>query len=246
MSTRPVDDVLELFAMKGDECYGEAISQRHHALQCAVVVQEAGSADELVAAALLHDIGHLVADREFGARSDMSLEDDRHEAVGARWVARRFGPQVARPIALHVVAKRYRCTVDPLYYDALSPTSKATLQAQGGRLAPDAVRRFEADPGSRQRSSFATRTKPARTPTPRHHPWRTSCLSSIASRARGGSGRNRQPRLPFTICERRRRAARAPGSSPHAPSVPQRAGRCGKHGRSATDFDLPLCVLAPG
>jgi len=147
MSTRPVDDVLELFAMKGDECYGEAISQRHHALQCAVVVQEAGSADELVAAALLHDIGHLVADREFGARSDMSLEDDRQEAVGARWVARRFGPQVARPIALHVVAKRYRCTVDPLYYDALSPTSKATLQAQGGRLAPDAVRRFEADPG---------------------------------------------------------------------------------------------------
>ena len=67
--------------------------------------------------------------------------------IGARWVAARFGSGVARPVALHVLAKRYRCTLDAACLAALSPASVRSLQAQGGLLDPAAVTRFEAHPG---------------------------------------------------------------------------------------------------
>jgi gamma-butyrobetaine dioxygenase len=59
-------------------------------------------------------------------------------------VAARFGPGAARPVALHVLAKRYRCTLDPKYKAALSPASVRSQQAQGGLLDPPAIARFEA------------------------------------------------------------------------------------------------------
>jgi len=46
-----------------------------------------------------------------------------------------------------VMAKRWRCTTDPEYYQTLSPASRASLQAQGGLLSPDVATRFEAHPG---------------------------------------------------------------------------------------------------
>ncbi len=147
MTMGPADQVLALFSSRGHEHHGEVIDQQSHALQSAVLAQAVGADDALVVAALLHDIGHLVAAAGHGPRSDRSIDDDHHEAVGARWVAPRFGPIVARPIALHVVAKRYRCTVDPAYFDTLSPTSIETLQAQGGLLDTEAVARFEAHRG---------------------------------------------------------------------------------------------------
>jgi gamma-butyrobetaine dioxygenase len=142
-----VDEVLELFAQRGHEHHGEVVDQRRHALQCATLAQRSGAGDALVAAALLHDIGHLLAEADHGERADLAVDDDHHEAVGARWTSPRFGPAVSRPIALHVLAKRYRCTVDPGYLDSLSPASALTLRAQGGVLDADAVARFEADPG---------------------------------------------------------------------------------------------------
>ena len=142
-----IDEVLELFAAKGDEFYGEAINQRRHGLEAATVAQERGAGDVLVVAALLHDIGHFLAELSEGPRGDMERDDDHHEAVGARWLAPRFGPQVAQAVALHVTAKRYRCTVDPSYDESLSTTSRLTLEAQGGLLSPEEVARFEAHPG---------------------------------------------------------------------------------------------------
>jgi gamma-butyrobetaine dioxygenase len=142
-----VDDVVRLFDEHGAEHHGEVVDQRSIALQCAALARAEAAPDHLVAAALLHDIGHLVVAAGSGARVDLSVEDDRHEAAGARWVVPRFGPSVARPIALHVLAKRYRCTVDPTYAASLSPTSVATLRTQGGLLDGAAVTRFEALPG---------------------------------------------------------------------------------------------------
>lgn len=142
-----VSEVLSLFESKGDEFYGEAINQRRHGLEAATVAQDRGAGDVLVVAALLHDIGHFLADLSDGPRADLEVDDDHHEAVGARWLAPRFGPHVAQAVALHVVAKRYRCTVDPSYYESLSTTSQQTLEAQGGRLSPEEVARFEAHPG---------------------------------------------------------------------------------------------------
>ena len=142
-----VEEVLALLARRGHEHHGEVVDQRRHGLQCAALARAAGASDHLVVAALLHDIGHLVATGTAGGR-DQYDDDDHHEAVGARWVAPRFGPAVAGPVALHVVAKRYRCTVDPGYAAALSPTSVQTLQAQGGLLDAAGVARFEAHPGA--------------------------------------------------------------------------------------------------
>jgi phosphonate degradation associated HDIG domain protein len=138
------EEVEELFARRGGEFHGEAVDQRSHALQCAALARASGAGDALTAAALLHDIGHLLG----GADTGQADADDRHEFVGARWVSARFGPAVARPVALHVLAKRYRCTVDPAYAADLSPTSTRTLAAQGGLLDADAAARFAAHPGA--------------------------------------------------------------------------------------------------
>jgi predicted HD phosphohydrolase len=144
----PVDEVVALFAQRGGEYHGEVVDQRRHALQCATQARAAGASDQLVAAALLHDVGHLVAPDLPDGRPDLAGDDDHHEALGARWVAARFGPAVAQPVALHVLAKRYRCTVDPEYLATLSPASVRSQEAQGGLLDPAAVTRFEAHPGS--------------------------------------------------------------------------------------------------
>lgn len=140
-------EVLVLMADQGDEHHGEVIDQRSHALQCATLALAEGATDPLVATALLHDIGHLVVSTDGHPRDDLSIDDDHHEAVGARWLAPRFGPTVARAVALHVLAKRYRCTVDPSHAAALSPTSTATLAAQGGLLSEEEAARFAAHPG---------------------------------------------------------------------------------------------------
>jgi predicted HD phosphohydrolase len=140
-----VESLLELFERRGGEHYGEDVTQQQHALQCAELARRAGATDTLVAAALLHDVGHLAADaRGPGWRDE--VDDDHHEAVGARILASVFGPGVAAPVALHVVAKRWRCTVDPPYRDALSTASVATLVAQGGLLGAAERARFEAHP----------------------------------------------------------------------------------------------------
>lgn len=46
-----------------------------------------------------------------------------------------------------MLAKRWRCTIDPDYFDELSPASQITLIAQGGSLNTDERLRFEAQPG---------------------------------------------------------------------------------------------------
>ncbi|HEV3328659.1 MAG TPA: HD domain-containing protein [Acidimicrobiales bacterium] len=140
-----VEELLELYALHGALRYGEDVTQIQHALQCAALARDGGASDELVAAALLHDVGHLVAGAH-GPRWRDDVDDDRHEALGAKVLAVVLGTEVAAPVALHVTAKRWRCAVEPGYHDALSSTSKATLVAQGGPLDEAARARFEAHP----------------------------------------------------------------------------------------------------
>jgi gamma-butyrobetaine dioxygenase len=141
-----VGEIIGLYERLGDEPYGEDVSQRAHALQCAALARAANARDELVAAALLHDVGHFLgAARHAGWRDD--VDDDHHEDLGARALARLFGPGVAAPVALHVCAKRWRCAIDPDYLAALSVTSRATLIAQGGPMGKAGRARFEAHPG---------------------------------------------------------------------------------------------------
>jgi phosphonate degradation associated HDIG domain protein len=139
--------LFALYAERGNEPYGEAITQTEHALQCAALARAEGASDPMIAAALFHDVGHLVVEIQNEPDFKMDEDDDDHEAVGARVLAPLFGPSVAGPVALHVTAKRWRCSTDPGYYERLSEASKMTLKAQGGLLSDEECLRFEEHPG---------------------------------------------------------------------------------------------------
>jgi phosphonate degradation associated HDIG domain protein len=143
---RTVDEVLDLVDRYGGDRYDEQVSQLDHALQCAALARSEGAPDQLVAAALLHDVGHLLHLRDGG--TGPAAEDLHHEAVGARWLAPLFGPEVVGPIALHVRAKRYLCAVEPGTVEQLSDGSRASLVRQGGPLTPGQVAAFEALDGA--------------------------------------------------------------------------------------------------
>jgi len=146
MPAADVDEVLDLFERWGTERYDEDVSQLDHALQTAALAMRDGADEALVAAALLHDVGHLLELREGGIADGQTEVDLGHEGRGARWLAAVFPPSVTGPIALHVAAKRYRCAVDPAYHDGLSDGSRRSLVRQGGPMAPDEAERFAAHP----------------------------------------------------------------------------------------------------
>jgi phosphonate degradation associated HDIG domain protein len=140
-----VNEILDLFRRRGESAYfGEAVSQAEHALQAADLATREGATDALIAAALLHDIGHLLHDE--GEHVAERGVDARHEARGEAWLQSRFGPEVTEPVRLHVAAKRYLCAVDPAYVDALSPASVRSLELQGGPMRADEVTAFEQNP----------------------------------------------------------------------------------------------------
>jgi phosphonate degradation associated HDIG domain protein len=139
------DDIFATFDRRGSDAYfGEAVSMREHALQAAHFARLARAPDELVVAALLHDIGHLVED----VPDDLAdwTSDARHEDTGATWLARHFGAAVCDPVRLHVAAKRYLCATQPTYHAKLSPASVHTLNLQGGPMSPAEVAAFEREP----------------------------------------------------------------------------------------------------
>lgn len=142
-----VDEVLSLYAAHAGDRYDEEVTQLDHALQTAALARADGADDALVAAALLHDVGHLLDLAQHGRRST-STTDLGHEGRGARWLAALFPPAVTGPIALHVRAKRYRCATDAGYHDALSAGSRASLVLQGGPMSADEVAQFEVNPAA--------------------------------------------------------------------------------------------------
>lgn len=148
MPAASVAEVLELFEAYGHQHYDEEISQLDHARQCAALARAEGAPDALVAAALLHDVGHLLELRD-GGRPDGRIDVDLgHERRGARWLGAVFGRSVTGPIALHVAAKRYRCAVEPDYHAGLSAGSTASLVRQGGPMSPEEAARFAANPAA--------------------------------------------------------------------------------------------------
>ncbi|MEZ5728448.1 MAG: hypothetical protein R3E48_10870 [Burkholderiaceae bacterium] len=60
-----------------------------------------------------------------------------------RW----FVAQVARPVGMHVDAKRYLCAREPGYLGRLSDVSRTSLAIQGGPMSDDEADRFERLPG---------------------------------------------------------------------------------------------------
>lgn len=143
-----LDELLALF--DGPEAarrYDESVSEAEHARQCAVLASSEGAPAALVAAALLHDVGHLLV-RDLVPAGEALTRDRHHERAGATHLRRWFGPDVTEPVRLHVAAKRYLCATDPAYSAVLSPGSVRSLAVQGGPMTAAEVAEFEARPGS--------------------------------------------------------------------------------------------------
>jgi len=142
-----LDEVLELYRRWAGHRYDESVTQLDHALQCAALAARDEAAEPLVAAALLHDVGHLLDLAAHEGSYAARTEDLHHEVVGARYLSALFGEEVTAPIALHVEAKRYRCGADPEQLAALSPGSRRSLELQGGPASSEERRSIEATPG---------------------------------------------------------------------------------------------------
>ena len=124
-------DIENLFAERGGERYGgEPVNQLEHALQCALLAERDGADDELVTAALLHDLGHLLHD--LGETPTLRGVDDIHQYRALPFLRGLFSDAVIDAIKLHVDAKRYLCAMRPGYFADLSDDSKRSLGLQGG------------------------------------------------------------------------------------------------------------------
>lgn len=139
-----VDRILAVLHEGGAAAYfGEPVTQLEHALQTAALAEGDKAPETLIVAALLHDIGHLLAAPDSAVDPEI---DAQHEEVGDRWLSGQFGPAVTEPIRLHVAAKRYLCAVEPGYAGLLSAASRESLMLQGGPMTADEARVFRASP----------------------------------------------------------------------------------------------------
>ena len=131
-----VETLGELFAgPDARDHMDEPVPIGGHMLQAGALAEAAGAERALVAAALLHDIGHLLGEDE---------DEERHGETGARWLSQWFGAAVTEPVRLHVPAKRYLCGADAEYFGLLSAESVRTLALQGGPMTEAEASEFEA------------------------------------------------------------------------------------------------------
>jgi gamma-butyrobetaine dioxygenase len=151
MKERRSLDVVALFMARGRRRYGEGVTDLHHALQCAALARGEGADDDLVLAALVHDIGRLLA---VSAAADgqprRESPHDHHAAWGAAALRPLAPARVVAAVEAHVAAKRYLCAVDPAYADALSPGSTRSLAVQGGPMSVEERAAFEAQPWAQE------------------------------------------------------------------------------------------------
>lgn len=129
MSPGAVKDELHevLFSLVGVYDEDEPVDEFSHALQCGANAIAAGARPELVTASLFHDV----------ARSPLVTEDvgpTAHEAIAARWLEPRFGPEVAWLAGAHVAAKLYLIEHEPSYLGLLSPASVTSAQHQQAEI----------------------------------------------------------------------------------------------------------------
>ena len=137
--------LFQFFREKGQNHYDELVTQYQHAIQTAFLATEESAPESLIVAALLHDIGHLISD-EHNEMNNFRAEDLFHEDVAADFLKDLFPDSVIDPIRLHVPAKRYICTREPAYLEALSDASKHSFQLQGGFMPDEVLAAFEKEP----------------------------------------------------------------------------------------------------
>ncbi|MDM0013356.1 HD domain-containing protein [Variovorax sp. J22P168] len=140
-----LSDIQTLFERRGGEQYsGEPVTQLQHALQTAQRAEQEDADDELVTAALLHDLGHLLNDQ--GESPTLRGIDDLHQYFALPFLRGVFGERLLCAIKWHVDAKRYLCATQPAYWQSLSDDSKRSLELQGGVFPTAEAERFMSQP----------------------------------------------------------------------------------------------------
>ena len=141
MNKQIVSYFFNLFKTKGANLqYGnENVTQLEHALQCAELAEQHKQTKEIITAALLHDIGHLLYD---GKDPIYKGKDGHHENLGADYLSQYFDEKVTLPIRAHVNSKRYLAFAKKGYYDLLSEASKISLVVQGGPFTKEEAEEF--------------------------------------------------------------------------------------------------------
>ena len=133
--------IADIFQRRGADSYlGEPVTMSQHMLQAALLAENARAGDALVAAALLHDIGHYTS--EFPPDAQDQGIDNRHNEAGAAVLAPYFPKSVTDCVRHHVPAKRYLGATDPDYFARLSDASVLTLKLQGGPMDAAEVAAF--------------------------------------------------------------------------------------------------------
>jgi predicted HD phosphohydrolase len=134
-----VDQMIGVLATAVDSPLspGVPVSQLDHALQTAALLAHLHPGDdELAAAGLVHDIGHLLP----------GGTDEAHADDAARAVRRALGERVAGIVGLHIEAKRYLVATEDGYGGVLTNDSVVSLQRQGGAMREQDAAAFLAQP----------------------------------------------------------------------------------------------------
>jgi len=135
----------DIFERRGHEEYlGEPVTMAEHMLQAATFARQQGLAEDVIVAALLHDIGHFTS--EFGTYAPDDTTDRFHEEAGAQVLEAFFPTRVTDCVRHHVAAKRYLCATQPDYFARLSAASVHSLGLQGGPMSDAEARAFAANP----------------------------------------------------------------------------------------------------
>jgi phosphonate degradation associated HDIG domain protein len=144
-----VDIIAGIFERSGSEEYlGESVTMAQHMLQGATLAEKSEASEEIIVAALLHDIGHFTS--EFGSFTMEDTKDRYHEEAGAKVLAEFFPRVVTDCVLYHVAAKRYLCATRPEYLAKLSEASVHSLNLQGGPMSATEVAAFETMPNLKE------------------------------------------------------------------------------------------------
>jgi phosphonate degradation associated HDIG domain protein len=140
-----LDDIRALFARCGAIAYnGEPVTQLEHALQSATLAQDEGAGEALIAAAFLHDLGHLL-NLQGESPTERGI-DDLHQYFALPFLRPILPEAVLEPIRMHVDAKRCLCAIEAEYFGKLSADSVRSLKLQGGIFSEDEAQAFLRNP----------------------------------------------------------------------------------------------------
>ncbi len=177
-----LDRIEDIFIRRGAQSYlGEQVTMAEHMLQCAELARNDGAQDELIVAALLHDIGHYSG--EFAEDAIEQGINNFHENSGSQLLRGLFPQLVVDCIRLHVAAKRYLCKVDAGYHAQLSAASQHSLAVQGGIMKDSEKVAFETEPHFREAARLRRWDDAAKVPgksTPSFQEYRT-LIAAVAS-----------------------------------------------------------------